>query len=119
MSATSTNHLQWASLDFLTDVNQLQIYQDESGIDNLLLLRFETSADMLPKILASLGIKQPLRPGYRPMPERSSGGPSWWRPYNRDEFQGAQGIANGLGREIIVYDNPGNGKEIYLRTYQL
>ncbi len=118
MSALSINNLQWADLDFLDDVAQLKIHQVEDGIDNLALLRFEVSTSVLSSLLASLGIKQPLRQGYRPMPDRISSDPVWWIPYSKDEFSGAQGLTNGLGREIIVHDLD-NAKEIYLRTYQL
>ncbi len=118
MSVLPINNLQWANLDFLDDVAQLKIHLVEDGIDNLALLRFEAPAAMLPSLLISLGIKQPLRPGYRPMPDRIFSDPSWWVPYSKDKFSGAQGLTNGLGREIIAHELD-NAKEIYLRTYQL
>lgn len=114
---TTITDIPWANIDYLADVQDVQIHLVDDGIDDLALLHFDLPEDELNGLIDKLEIRPP-RPNYRTVPSRKDEDPTWWTPYGSHAFVGTQGLKDGIGREMIVHTK-NDVYSVFLRVYQI
>lgn len=90
-----------------------------TGIDTLMIVRFDMPADQVDAFVSALGFTVEGRLNVPPWAASAHDEVTWWRPYDTESYTSYEELIDGRGYQLVIVPQSDDRVVVYLEVFTL